>query len=136
MEIKKSIAAISAAALLTGISLPAFAEGSWTSYLSGVKIGFESRTWADRDVDQVATTVKLTNCSVSGASFANAGLTLYQDTWIPYYYTNHGMIYNYCDSVSWGQGLGAGNYHFTVERINSSSTTTRSLSAGSVVTGY
>lgn len=123
-------------ALATALATSAWAEGSWTSYITGAKIGFESRAWADRDLDQVPTTVKFTGCSVSGTTFASTGVTLYQDTLIPFFYTNHGLITNTCNTVSWGQALGFGNYHFTIERINGSSTTTRSFSADTVVAGY
>ncbi len=115
---------------------PALAEGSWTSYLSNVPVGFESRTWADRDIDQVATTVKLSGCSVSGTTFSSTGIALYQDTWLWGVFTNHGLITNTCNTVSWGQGLGSGNYHLTFERINGSSSTSRTLSATTVVAGY
>lgn len=133
----KKLAILTATALLaTVVAGPAFAEGSWSSYMSGVKIGFESRQWADRDFDQVATTVKLKTCTVSGTTFSSTGITLYQDTIFPFIYTSHGLISNTCNTSSWGQGLGSGTYHFTIEKINGSATTTRTLSAASVVTGY
>ena len=127
---------IGALIVATVAASPALAEGSWTSYITGAKIGFESRAWADRDLDQVPTTVKFTGCSVSGTTFSSTGVTLYQDTLIPFFYTNHGLLTNTCNTVSWSQALGSGIYHFTIERINGSSTTTRTFSANTVVAGY
>ncbi len=136
MKHKKLAIGATAALLATVVAGPAFAEGSWSSFMNKVNVGFESRVWADRDIDQVATTVKLKTCSVSGTTFTSTGITLYQDTIFPFIYTNHGLISNTCGTSSWGQGLGSGNYHFTIEKINGSATTTRTLSAASVVTGY
>jgi hypothetical protein len=136
MQRKKVIISVAAAALVVGVVSPAIAENSWTSYMAGVYVGFESRVWADHDYDQVATTVKLSGCSLSGTTFKNTGITLYQDTIFPYFYTNHGLINNSCNTVSWGQGLGAGNYHFTIERINGTSASPYMLFAKTVVTGY
>lgn len=48
----------------------AFAEGSWSSYLSGVRSGFTSRTWVDNNNDTVSTRTTLSGCSRSdGANF-------------------------------------------------------------------
>jgi hypothetical protein len=136
MKHSKKLIAITVALGAVGAATPALAEGKWTSFMSNVPVGFESREWADRNLDDVPTTVKLSGCSVSGTQFSSTTITLYQDTIFPLFFTNHGQINNYCNSVSWGQALGAGNYHFTVEKINGSATTTRKLSASTVVTGY
>jgi hypothetical protein len=49
---------------------PAYAEGSFTSHLDGVRSGFQSRTWTDNNLDNVATRTTLSGCSRSdGATF-------------------------------------------------------------------
>lgn len=47
------------------VASPAAAEGSWTSYFSGIGTGFESRRWTDNQSDSQATTSRLTGCRVT-----------------------------------------------------------------------
>ncbi len=42
---------------------PVFAEGSWSGKVEGVRQGFESRRWTDRNSDSVKTAVTFKNCS-------------------------------------------------------------------------
>ncbi len=56
---------LSVAVSLVAFSSPAAAEGSWTSYFSGVVGGFESRRWTDNDSDTDITRNVLTGCWVT-----------------------------------------------------------------------
>jgi|GEM_PF-1921811 len=124
-----------AAAILLG-STPAFAEGSWSSYLSKVGVGFSSRSWVDNASDQVATTVKLSGCSLNTTgTFSSATINLYREYGI-FADLSVGSIVNYCNTTNWGQALQGDSYHFTIERINGSSSTAPRMSATSVVTTY
>lgn len=54
--------------IVTGVTLfsaPASAEGSWSSYFSGVIEGFQSRRWTDNDSDADITRNVLTGCRVT-----------------------------------------------------------------------
>lgn len=126
-------------ALISGMLLgasPALAEGSWSSYLSKVGVGFSSRTWTDNALDQVATTVKLSGCSMnSGGTFSSARINLYREYgFLPD--QSVGIITNTCNTSNFGQGLSADMYHFTIDRINGSTNSSLRMSATSVVTGY
>ena len=126
-------------AVLAGVlivSNPAMAEGSWTSYLSSVGVGFSSRTWSDNALDQVATTIKLSGCSMNtGGTFSSTNLNLYREYGIlPD--ISMGSISNGCSTSSWGQALGADMYHFTIDKINGSTSGTPRFSATSIVTNY
>jgi hypothetical protein len=126
-------------AIASGVLLassPAMAEGTWSSYLSSVGTGFSSRTWSDNALDQVATTVKLSGCSMNtGGTFSSATLNLYREYGIlPD--ISMGSISNACNTSNWGQALGADTYHFTIDKINGSTSSTPRFSATSVVTNY
>jgi hypothetical protein len=139
MKQKAKTIAVASTILLAGSLLsaaPAMAEGMWTSYISGAGIGFNSRTWTDQGVDQIATTVKLSGCSLNnGYAFGSTHLKLWRThlLWFP---DDLGAIQNFCTTVSWGQALGAGDYHFEVIKINSNPSTTATFNANVVVTNY
>lgn len=137
MKTKQKIAAaIAVVAAAVVASTPAMAEGTWTSYLSGVGVGYSSRTWNDSALDQVATTVKLSGCSMNtGGSFSSTTLNLYREYGIlPD--MSMGSIANACNTSNWGQALGGDYYHFTIERINGSTNPSPRFSATSVVTNF
>ena len=50
---------------VAAFSAPAVAEGSWTSYFSGITTGFESRRWTDNDSDADITRNVITGCRVT-----------------------------------------------------------------------
>ena len=56
---------------VASVATPAFAEGSWHSYLDKVLPGFDSRTWRDGNVDANSTNIGFTNCN--GAAIAAGG---------------------------------------------------------------
>lgn len=66
----KALTGLAFATLVAGIPGTAGAEGSWSSSLSGVRSGYTSRQWTDRNSDGASTTAQLSGCSRSdGANF-------------------------------------------------------------------
>jgi hypothetical protein len=97
---------------------PAFAEGSFSSNISGANPGFSSRSWQDSQLDNFSTTVSFLGCSTSaGPPFENASLNMY-DEHGAFPDASIGTVDNACDTSSWGNGLNSDGFHFTVDRIN------------------
>ena len=73
-----------AAAVLAG-AIPAHAEGSFSSSMSAVRTGFDSRTWTDKNSDSVSTYISLTGCDNGGlgAKVTNTQLQLTREK--PFY---------------------------------------------------
>ncbi|GAA2725700.1 hypothetical protein CAE01nite_20560 [Cellulomonas aerilata] len=94
------------------VAAPALAEGSFNSTVSGVRVGFESRSWADRNVDGAATRARITACSVGGV-----GIGIFRERFGPDALIARGST---CDAYVSGGRVASGNYHFTVERIGGS----------------
>ncbi|MFE0778484.1 hypothetical protein [Streptomyces sp. NPDC058861] len=89
---------------------PAFAEGSWTSYITGWTAGLESRRWSDTNRDAVSTSVGFSGCYVDGPDkFKSAGLIVWKDVFGPD--ENKGSRTNTCNRVYWGDQA-AGTYYF------------------------
>lgn len=100
-------------AALCAISLPAFAEGSWSSSLDA-PAGYSSRSWQDSALDNVATTTAFSSCSVSGVGFSSATINLYDEYGLlPD--QSVGSIVNYCDTSNWGAMTRSDQYHWTVD---------------------
>lgn len=110
-----------ATAIMLGTSGVAVAEGYFSSYLSGVLAGKESRSWSDRNNDGTWTTVRLTTCRVRGESTATVVLRLYRERAAQTDVLVGARTFN-CRQAStqnWGD-VAAGTYHFTVHRVNGS----------------
>jgi len=124
--------------LISGMLLaasPALAEGRWSSYLKEVGVGFSSRTWTDNATDQVATTIKLSGCSMNVSGTFSARINLYREYgFLPD--QSVGIITNTCNTSNFGEGLPGDMYHFTIDRIKASTNPTYRVNATSVVTGY
>jgi hypothetical protein len=117
-------------------STPAFAEGTWTSYLSKVGVGFSSRSWIDNALDNNPTTIKLAGCSLETAGvFKSATINLYREFGI-FPDQSKGSIVNKCTITDWGQALEGDSYHFTIEGINESGSQIPRMNATSLVTKY
>ncbi|MFB7239805.1 MULTISPECIES: hypothetical protein [unclassified Streptomyces] len=91
---------------------PAFAEGSWSSSLSGVLPGFESRRWNDANTDATSTSVAFSGCSVPDRTFRAANIVVWKDVFGPD--ESKGSRANYCNTTSWGD-LSAATYYFEVD---------------------
>lgn len=125
MSIKSKLTKTSAAVgfIATGVLLasPAFAEGSFSSSISGGNPGFTSRSWQDSQLDNVDTTVSFSGCSTSaGPQFQNASINMYDEHGL-FPDASIGTKDNACETSNWGNGstgLLSDGYHFTVDRIN------------------
>ncbi|MDH2391551.1 hypothetical protein QCN29_22775 [Streptomyces sp. HNM0663] len=99
-------------AALVGLAgtTPAYAEGSWSSYISGWTSGKESRRWTDNNTDSVSTSVGFSGCaSDGGGGFKHAQLKLWKDVFGPD--DDQGTKTNYCNRVYWGD-KSSGKYYF------------------------
>lgn len=106
-------------------ALPAMAEGSWTSSLSGVRAGFSSRSWQDSHLDSASTVATLSGCTGSGLT-----LNLY-DEYGALPDQSVGRITHNCGAFDWGIMTRSDQYHWTVDGVSSGS-----FSASSVKQKY
>ncbi|EXU89296.1 hypothetical protein [Streptomyces noursei] len=102
------VAGVVLAATVAG-TVPSWAEGSWSSYMSNWTNGAESRRWQDNHSDGNATTIGFSGCNFGGAGAVN--ITLYRavDYWPD---DAQGMKFMDCGTTSWGAMSIAGSYYF------------------------
>ncbi|MFE2723054.1 hypothetical protein [Kitasatospora sp. NPDC059327] len=103
-----------AAATLAG-TVPANAEGSWSSYISYWGYNSESRRWTDNHADGNWTSVSFSGCSDNGSGYFATGnpttVELDRDiSWSPD--TSYGGRGNFCNTVDWGERTDKGQYYF------------------------
>ncbi|MFD9033078.1 hypothetical protein ACFVZW_18290 [Streptomyces sp. NPDC059567] len=101
---------------------PAFAEGSWSSSMGGVLVGFDSRWWSDGDRDNVGTTISFTGCSTSSST--DSSVTVQLSRYRPVIAdVNEGQkTFTACmsggtSSGNWGDKQAA-DYRFSIMKIN------------------
>lgn len=107
------------------VSNPAWAEGSWSSYLDQVRVGFESRRWYDGNVDAANTTIGVYgSCWVEWPTQGSQDFQLRVYQVEPWYLpdTNRGTgSYNCFTSgnkiVNWGRLAPNDDYYFKVVSI-------------------
>ncbi|WP_274917595.1 hypothetical protein [Streptomyces sp. WZ-12] len=117
MRTTRRAAGIVAASIALGFIgvVPAHAEGSRTTYISGWHINNESQRWTDNNKDATSTSVAFSGCSTdSGNGFNDAGLTLWKDVFGPD--ENHSSRSNRCNTSSWGR-QSAGSYYFSLNSL-------------------
>ncbi|GAC81542.1 hypothetical protein SAMN04488550_0150 [Gordonia malaquae] len=129
--------------LLLGLTFlaagPARAEAEFTTKLSGVLTGFESRRWTDGNSDAAATTVRFDNCreKTAGMALASADVMLRKDR--PFQPDeDHGTKRLNCSASAfgnWGRKA-SGKYFFRIEKINGYSGGFRQLNASFVRVRY
>lgn len=96
------------------------AEGSFNSYIYGAANGFTSRTWVDRNLDNVSTSVNFNYCSDSIANGTSdwADVRVQRYNWA-FPATNLGTLRLYCYYYGatgyWGD-VPAADYAFVVHR--------------------
>lgn len=122
---QKVAATVLATAALGAIAAgPAFAEGSFTSSVTGgladPGVGFNSRWWTDSQKDATNTTTAFSKC-VNTSSRTNAPgvlVTLYRDNGL-FPDHNHGRITNACNNTqaSWGHGLPKGSFRWRIDYV-------------------
>lgn len=121
-HLKKAL--VYAVALVLASTSFAYAEGSWSSYITGASTGFNSRTWTDRNADVTSTTIRFDGCVNNINKPVKADVTLQLTRETPWYQPdeNRGRKVLYCsssDTKSWGRQP-SGNYHFTITHVSGS----------------
>lgn len=108
---------------LTAFAAPAHAEGSWSGSVSGVRQGFESRRWTDRDNDANDTIVSFSDCTYTFQGNEMDGNNVDIELWRDISYApdrGQGKQKLYCNwsgSGNWGH-VGAGEYYFAIYLVN------------------
>jgi opacity protein-like surface antigen len=106
-EVKFAFKVLAVTGACMAVAAPAFAEGSWTSTVSGVYAGFGSRTWTDRNSDSASNYAQIYSCS------RGATLAVYRDRQFPMPDEVVGSEKSTCNaSVPYSRV--AGDIHFTV----------------------
>ena len=133
---KNAIAGIGAGIL--GVSLlagPAFAEGNFTSSISGATPGFSSRTWTDNNNDAASTVVGFSGCTVrNSATGATVSLSSVRINLERSGVQVNNQAIN-CGSVNFGR-VNAGVYSFKLTSINGATDGRYKLSVGTVGVSY
>lgn len=128
------VAGVSIAAALWAV--PAFAEGGFNSSLSGVHPGFESRTWTDKNLDGTNGYVNIYGCTPAppaGGWASGDQIGVFREHFGPDEFIKRGDT---CNAAVYFGDTASGNYHFTVERIEGSGDSSKTLSATNVVVRY
>jgi hypothetical protein len=127
MNLRRTVPTAVAGLVLAAFAAPAFAEGNFTSSMTNWLPGNETRSWDDKNQDDVATTFGAKQCSYdTQQSAANITMELNRnDTWTPdEHYGNKTLV---CTStsavhtVSWGD-KGKGNFDMTLKKVDGETT--------------
>ncbi|MEV5337256.1 hypothetical protein AB0K93_02025 [Streptomyces sp. NPDC052676] len=112
---------IAGTTIITSLFFTSSNAFAWSSYLTGVRVGFASRTWGDHSY----TEINFTRCTTdfSGRASVDVQLVRVDTTPDTYYDTKH---FTECftlgdgDETSTGtwSGLPAGDYRFFIKAIN------------------
>ncbi len=99
----------------------AMAEGSWTSYLTGARVGFSSRSWYDHHNDSASTITTFKNCRDEIRTYNNdsATLHLYREIshWPDHDYGGKTFACYTQGSANWGEIKDVGSFHWTITAI-------------------
>ena len=101
-------------AALFAFAQPAYAEGGFTSYMKGVREGFDSRTWTDKNRDTQATQILLASCTRA----LRLQLTREKPWYLPDENRGTRAYWDDPQTRSWGRQP-SGDYHFTVVNYDS-----------------
>jgi len=128
---QKLAATITVTATLAAMAIaPAYAEGSWSSSVTGGNIGtFSSRWWSDRDIDSDYTSVKFSDCTGVPVEVDYLNVQLFRDNGL-FPDASHGVVKNYCNNVtsSWATNLPWGDFKWKLVSVR--------LLSGPTTTGY
>jgi hypothetical protein len=135
------VTAAAAAAVAAVMAMPmAFAEGSFSSYMTAVYPGFSSRTWTDHNSDSQSTNIELATCFWNPQHMGLKNLTLQLTKQEPWYLPqqNRGRRNYVCPTGStqaWGRQP-SGSYHFTLVDVNGSDHSPLAVSVKTVKVWY
>ena len=124
---RKLAVGIVTAISVVGMAVPAFAEGSFTSSLSGVHVGFESRRWVDKNSDNVNTSIYFSSCNRS------TNVKVKADVFGPDPVMGEG---NPCGSTKYYGDLPSNDYYFVISSISGSTGSTYTLNVPSLTVKY
>lgn len=135
-----AILALVASLVIGGTAL---AEGSWTSYYDDVRVGKESRTWNDKDLDNVDTSVNFQTCRDSqNPTVNNDSVTIELWRHVPIWPDDKidpskTLVCYYSSTVDWSSSIvPSGDYHFTIEYITGSDHLANSVDVGYIAVSY
>ncbi|MGC5343472.1 hypothetical protein ACPXCE_18600 [Streptomyces sp. DT24] len=136
-----AVAVAGAAAIILTMAPTAFAEGSFSSSISGAMTGFNSRWWTKQKNYDASTVINFKNCWASGPDTSTTvQLTKYKSGPLPD--ENRGQkTFTACfgggtSSGNWGTQRGGGDeYRFAIMKINGS-TSGYSLNVSSLSVSY
>ena len=129
---------VGVSALSIGIgALPAFAEGNWSSSITGARVNFDSRSWQDSATDAADTVVDFSGCTAhfEPHDFTSTDLTLY-DEFGGFPDQSVGSRNNTCGQSNWGRMTRSDEYHWTIDAINGDNTIQPTLDVDSVTQSY
>lgn len=127
MKHKQLLVALVGLIALLLVTGSVYAEGGFTSYMYGVRVGFTSRTWTDKNLDNVSTSVTFGGCTKSVSIGLFRGATRVS-----------GATFN-CQNATLRASFGdlpAGDYKFKIERINGSTSTNNTVNVSYVGVAY
>lgn len=140
MRGRRTIAITMLTGALVASGQTAIAEGSWSSSVTRVRTGFETRSWNDRNTDSAATQWRLERCTdyLTGGRATNSHWKLMRERGGVLPDENRGEKYFPCATASqqsWGD-VPASNYHLTLTKIAGQTTGTGALNANPVRAWY
>ncbi|MFD9033077.1 hypothetical protein ACFVZW_18285 [Streptomyces sp. NPDC059567] len=125
-KVSQSATALGAiAAVSLALAPTAAAEGSFSSSLTGVATGFNSRWWTDKNTDGAGTVIKFTSCSLfTGPGFRDVTVQLSRYRPVIADVNEGQKTFSACasgatSSGNWGDKQAA-DYRFAIMKINGS----------------
>ena len=134
MNARKRLAIVVGLVMGLGVMGTALAEGSWSSFVSGARVGFYSRIWTDKNLDNVSTSVKFSNCRDSiQFNQDNVTVAVRESVWGPDpWLASKTLICVNSDTGFWGD-LAASNYYFQITKIGGLTGTEHTIDANVAV---
>lgn len=115
-----------------------FAEGSWTSFVSGVRPGFGSRLWTDNHNDSASTTIKFSSCrdAIPTSNNDSATVHLWREIslWPDEDRGSKTLSCYNSATGNWGVQPTAGSYYFIIDAITGVTDSWQTLNANVAVT--
>jgi hypothetical protein len=130
-------ATVAVGGLLLSMTLvsPVRAEGNWSSSVSNALTGFQSRDWTDNNSDSASTRTVWSGCSVVTGTYQNTTLDLARNRTWPLPDATYGERTTSCGTFNWGRMTDVGSYHWTIKKINGSTSGWR-VNVNSLTTYY